>query len=52
MDKYTQYELLCNKLLSYANMKLKFTPKTIIEEVKMCTVKITIIMTYKVIKQW
>ena len=30
------------KYFSYANRKLKFTPKTIIEEVEMCTVKVTI----------
>ena len=30
------------KYFSYANIKLKFTPKTIIKEVKMCTVKVTI----------
>ena len=36
---------------SYAIMKLKFAPKTIIEVVKMCTVKITILTTYEVIKR-
>ena len=30
------------KYFSYANMKLKFTPGTIIKEFKMCTVKVTI----------
>ena len=30
------------KYFSYPNMKLKFTPKTIIKEVEMCTVKVTI----------
>ena len=33
-------------------MKLEFTPKTVIEEVKMCTVKIAIIETFEVIKRW
>ena len=32
-------------------MKLEFTLKTIIEEVKMCTVRITKITTYEVIKR-
>ena len=31
------------KYVFYATMKLEFTSKKIIEEVKMCTVKITII---------
>ena len=39
------------KYFSYATMKLEFTPKTKIEEVKMCAVKITIITTYEVIKR-
>ena len=39
------------KYFSYANMKLEFTPKTIIKEVKLCTVKITLITTYEVIKR-
>ena len=34
----------------YTTIKLEFTSKKIIKEVKMCTVKITIITTYQVIK--
>ena len=36
---------------SYATIKQEFTPKTIIEEVEMYTVKSFIITTYEVIKQ-
>ena len=36
---------------SYATMKLKFTSKIIIKEVKMSTVQITVITTHKVIKR-
>ena len=41
------------KYFSYATMKLEFTLKTIIiiKEVKLCTVEITIITTYEVIKR-
>ena len=39
------------KYFIYATMKIEFTPKTITEEVKMCTVKITITTTYEVIKR-
>ena len=39
------------KYFSYAIMKLEFTQKTIIKEVKMYTVKITVVTTYEVIKR-
>ena len=39
------------KYFFYATMKLEITPKTLIEEVKMHTLKITITTTYEVIKR-
>ena len=50
MDIHTEYKLLRNKVFFLATMKIEFIPKTIIEEVKMCTEKITLITTYDVIK--